>query len=106
MSDELEGLHVVFVFVQLSDVVFEVYFWFTGLFLHFFEEKINVLVSSLLDFRGYVDIGDEWPGKKEVGEKFFENFFGDGGLFRRHDHLEWYSGLILIVISSKDVHVL
>lgn len=106
MSDELEGLHVVFVFIERRNIVFKVDFWPASLLLHLLKEEIDVPVGPLFDFVGNVDIRDEGPGDEEVREEFFEDLLGDEALFGRHYHFEGYFGLVGVVVPPQDVHIL
>lgn len=67
VSDEFEGLHIVLVFVESRDIVFQVYFRSTRLLLHLIEQEIDVSVGPFFDLVGDVDVRDERPRDEEIG---------------------------------------
>ena len=106
LSDELEGLHVVFILVEVGDVVLEVDFRFSGVLLYLLEEEVDVFVGAFLDLRGDVDAGHVGPRDEEIAEELFEYILGNYRLFWWHYHFERDSSLKGIIVPPQDVHVL
>lgn len=77
LRDELEGLHIILIFVELLHVVLQINLGFSGLFLHLVEQESYVLTGSFLDIGGDVNVGDGGPGQEEVVEEFHEVFLID-----------------------------
>ena len=89
LSNEIKWFTVVFVFIEIVGVVFEIDLWFSCLFLYFLKEKLSVLVSPLSDLVCDIDVGDERPRKEEITEELFEYVLGDDWGLRRDYHFEW-----------------
>jgi hypothetical protein len=111
LRNELEGLHVIFVLVQLLNIVLDVYFVLARLLFHLIEEEGNVLVGALPNLRGDADVGDRRPGVEKVVEKLHEVALADfaallfAALLLLGDHLEGNASLVDVAAAFQDFHV-
>lgn len=93
LCDELKRFHIVFILVEVGDVVLEIDFWLSSVLLYLFEEKVNVLVGAFFDLSSDVDAGYIGPRDEEIAEELFEYVFSNYRLSWRYNHFERDSSL-------------